>query len=279
MRVKVIALAAACFFAVLGHEMPAGAQTSDLVSHNAFRVCADPANLPMSDKSGAGYENKLADLFAEKLGLPVAYTWYPMATGFIRNTLRANRCDVVMGYAQGQELVLNTNHYMTSVYTLIVPKDGDLAAVTTLSDDRLKGKRIGIIAGSPPATHMARNGLIGKAKPYHLVVDRRYESPSVDMLKDLTSGDIDAAILWGPIGGPLVKQGYPDLKVIPLMQETLPPHLFYRITMGVRQGEKVWQRKLKSLIRRNQKEIDAILIDAGGPLLNDMGTALYGADN
>ncbi|WP_235987598.1 substrate-binding domain-containing protein [Roseibium aggregatum] len=259
--------------------MPAGAQTSDLVSHNAFRVCADPANLPMSDKSGAGYENKLADLFAEKLGLPVAYTWYPMATGFIRNTLRANRCDVVMGYAQGQELVLNTNHYMTSVYTLIVPKDGDLAAVTTLSDERLKGKRIGIIAGSPPATHMARNGLIGKAKPYHLVVDRRYESPSADMLKDLTAGDIDAAILWGPIGGPLVKQGYPDLKVIPLMQETLPPHLFYRITMGVRQGEKVWQRKLNSLIRRNQKEIDAILIDAGVPLLNDMGTALYGADN
>ncbi|WP_346896381.1 substrate-binding domain-containing protein [uncultured Roseibium sp.] len=278
MRAKTIAFAAACFCAVLGHETPAGAQTSDLVSRNAFRVCADPANLPISDKNGDGYENRLAELFAAKLELPVAYTWYPMATGFIRNTLRANRCDVVMGYAQGHELVLNTNHYMTSVYTLIVPKDGDLAAVTTLSDDRLKGKRIGIIAGSPPATHMARNGLIGKAKPYHLVVDRRYESPSVDMLKDLTAGDIDAAILWGPIGGPLVKQGYPDLKVIPLMKETLPPNLFYRITMGVRQGEKVWQRKLNSLIRRNQKEIDGILIDAGVPLLNDMGTALYGED-
>ncbi len=278
MQAKTMAFAAACFCAVLGHETPAGAQTSDLVSRNAFRVCADPANLPISDKNGDGYENRLAELFATKLELPVAYTWYPMATGFIRNTLRANRCDVVMGYAQGHELVLNTNHYMTSVYTLIVPKDGDLAAVTTLSDDRLKGKRIGIIAGSPPATHMARNGLIGKAKPYHLVVDRRYESPSVDMLKDLSSGDIDAAILWGPIGGPLVKQDYPDLKVIPLMNETLPPNLFYRITMGVRQGEKVWQRKLNSLIRRNQKEIDAILIDAGVPLLNDMGTALYGED-
>lgn len=278
MRAKTMAFAAVCFCAVLGHETPAGAQTSDLVSHNAFRVCADPANLPMSDKNGAGYENRLAELFAAKLDLPVAYTWYPMATGFIRNTLRANRCDVVMGYAQGHELVLNTNHYMTSVYTLIVPKDGDLAQVTTLSDDRLKGKRIGIIAGSPPATHMARNGLIGKAKPYNLVVDRRYESPSADMLKDLTAGDIDAAILWGPIGGPLVKQGYPDLEVIPLMKETLPPNLFYRITMGVRQGEKVWQRKLNSLIRRNQKEIDAILIEAGVPLLNDMGTALYGED-
>ncbi|WP_417683704.1 substrate-binding domain-containing protein [Roseibium sp.] len=249
------------------------AQTSDLVSHNALRVCADPANLPMSDKAGAGYENKLAELIAAKLELPVTYTWYPMATGFIRNTLRANRCDIVMGYAQGHEMVLNTNHYMTSAYTLVVPKTGDLKDVTELSDPRLKGLKIGIIAGSPPATHMARNGLIGKARPYNLVVDRRHESPAVDMLADLAKGEIDAAILWGPIAGPLVKEGYPDLEVTPLMKETLPPRLFFRITMGVRQGEKVWQRKLNSLIRRNQQEINALLIDAGVPLLDDMGTS------
>lgn len=271
---KSIVIGFTCCCALLGLEKPAGAQTSDLVSHNAFRVCADPANLPMSDKAGTGYENKLAELFAAKLELPVSYTWYPMATGFIRNTLRANRCDVVIGYAQGDEMVLNTNHYMTSVYTLIVPKDGELAEVTTLSDDRLKGKRIGIVAGSPPATHMARNGLMGQARPYHLVVDRRYESPAVDMLADLAAGEIDAAILWGPIGGPLVKQGYPNFQVTPLIKETLPPRLFFRITMGVRQGEKVWQRKLNSLIRRNQKDINAILLAAGVPLVNDMGTAL-----
>ncbi|MEJ8475632.1 substrate-binding domain-containing protein [Roseibium algae] len=260
----------------LGLAMPVSSQTSDLVSHNALRVCADPAALPMSDKTGAGYENRLAELVAGKLDLPVAYTWYPMATGFIRNTLRANRCDIVMGYAQGHEMVLNTNHYMTSAYTLIVPKEGPLAEVVDLADDRLKGTRIGIVAGSPPATHMARNGLIGKAKPYNMVFDGRHESPIMDMLNDLKSGDIDAAILWGPIGGPLVKQDFPDLQVTPLMKETLPPRLFYRITMGVRQGEKVWQRKLNSLIRRNQNEINNLLTDAGVPLLNDMGTGLYG---
>ncbi len=282
MKAAPVRVLAACLigaFMLFGPAGQAGAQTSDLVSHTALRVCADPANLPMSDKSGAGYENKLAELIAAKLDEPVAYTWYPMATGFIRNTLRAYRCDIVMGYAQGHELVLNTNHYMTSAYTLIVPKDGDLADVTSLSDKRLKGKHLGIIAGSPPATHLARNGLIADAKPYSLVVDRRYESPTVDMLKDLENGEIDAAILWGPIGGPLVKQNYPDLAVTPLIQETLPPRLFYRITMGVRQGEKVWERKLNSLIRRNRDEIDAILVEAGVPLLNDMGTALYGEGN
>ena len=253
---------------------PVAAQTSDLVSTTAFRVCADPANLPMSDDKEGGYENRLAELFAAELGLPVHYTWYPMATGFIRNTLKAQKCDVVIGYAQGHELVQNTNHYMTSVYTLVVPRDGPLAEVTRLDDPALQGLRIGIIAGSPPATHMARNGLIGKAKAYNLTVDRRYESPAVDMLNDLSRGDTDAAILWGPLAGPLVKQSHPDLMVIPLLGETLPPKLFYRITMGVRLGDKVWERKLNSLIRRNQDKIDALLREAGVPLVNDMGDAM-----
>lgn len=255
----------------------AQAQTSDLVSTSALRVCADPANLPMSSKDGTGFENKLADLVGEQLGLPVRYEWYPMATGFVRNTLKAKKCDVIMGYAQGHELVLNTNHYLTSTFVLIVASDSPMADVTALSDDALKGKRIGIIAGSPPATHMARNGLIGKAKAYNLVVDRRYESPAENMLADLESGEIDAAILWGPIGGPMVKQDHPELTAIPLLEEQLPPRLYYRITMGVRQGEKVWQRKLNSLIRRNQPEINAILADAGVPLINDMGDGLLDA--
>lgn len=250
------------------------AQTSDLVSNNALRVCADPANYPMSTREGTGYENKLAELIGAKLELPVTYTWYPQATGFVRNTLRAKQCDIIIGYAQGHELVLNTNHYFSSVYTLIVPEDSDLNGVTSLSDPALKGRRLGIVAGTPPAAHMARHGLIGLAKPYNLVVDRRHESPATNMLDDLEAGDIEGGILWGPIGGPLVKSSYSGLKVIPLLEETLPPRLFFRITMGVRQGEKVWQRQLNSLIRRHKAEIEGILYDAGVPLVTDLGDAL-----
>ncbi|WP_218062768.1 substrate-binding domain-containing protein [Phaeobacter sp. B1627] len=250
------------------------AQTSDLVSRTALRVCADPANYPMSTQAEEGWENKLAKLIASKLDLPVEYTWFPQATGFVRQTLRAKKCDVIMAYAQGHELVQNTNHYFTSAYALIVPATSELAEVSALSDPRLQGLRIGVIAGSPPATHMARNGLIGKAKGYNLFVDRRIESPAIDMLDDLKAGDIDAAILWGPLGGPLVKSDYPEMTVTPLVQETLPPRLFYRITMGVRLGEKVWQRKLNSLIRRNQAEINAILTEAGVPLVSDLGDAV-----
>lgn len=269
-------LLALLFVAVAG---PGKAQTSDLVSETAFRVCADPANLPASSEDGSGYENALAELIASKLDRPVQYTWFPMATGFIRQTLMAKRCDVVMGYAQGHELVLNTNHYMTSVYTLITPRDGPLAEVTELTDDRLKGKVIGVIAGTPPSAHMARHGLMAKARPYNLFVDRRVDSPAENMLSDLKAGELDAAVLWGPIGGPLVKQEYPDFQVIPLISEELPPRLFFRITMGVRQGEKVWQRELNSLIRRHQDEINAIMLEAGVPLVQDMGDALMEIKN
>ena len=260
---------AACLTALAA---PLAGQTSDLVSKREFRVCADPAADPASMEDGSGYENQIAELFADRLGRPVKYEWYPMATGFVRNTLGSNLCDVIIGYAQGHELVQNTNHYLTSTYVLIVPKDGDLASVDTLSDPALKGRSIGIVAGSPPATHMAREGLIGDARPYQLFADSRYDNPVKAMLDDLEAGEIDAAILWGPLGGPLVKRDHPDFVSIPLLKETLPPKLFYRITMGVRLGEKVWQRELNSLIRRNQDEIDRILVEAGVPVLTDMGT-------
>lgn len=250
----------------------AGAQMAELVSQSAFRVCADPANDPMSTEAGTGFENRIADLLAAELERPVEYSWFPMATGFVRRTLGEKRCDVIIGFAQGHELVQNTNHYMTSVYTLILPKTGELSDVVTLADPRLKGKVLGIVAGSPPGTHMARNGLMAKARAYPLFVDRRVQSPASDMLRDLEAGEIAAAVLWGPIGGPLVKREHPDLQVVPLLHEVGAPKMFYRITMGVRLGEDQWKRELNSLIRRNQAEIDAILNDAGVPLLNDMGT-------
>jgi len=247
----------------------AKAQTSDLVAKSALRVCADPANMPFSNEAGEGFENKIAELIAEKLELPLRYFWFPQAVGFVRKTLGEKRCDVVIGYAQGHELVLNTNHYYVSSYVFVTKPDSPLSEVTKLSDERLKGKRIGVMAGAPPATHMARYGLIGDAKGYRLMVDRRVESPSDTMIEDLLAEEIDAAVLWGPIGGNLAKQH--ELTMVPLLEETGAPRMFYRITMGVRPGELVWKRKLNSLIRRNQSEIDGILSDYGLPLLTEMG--------
>lgn len=266
MRRAAIALAA-----LVAASGPAAAQVADLVDRSAFRVCADPANRPLSAEDGSGFENRIATLFGEALDVPVQYTWFPQVIGFVRQTLQAGKCDVVMGYAQGDELVLNTNHYYTSTHVIVVKADGDLAAVDTLADPLLKGRKIGVVAGAPPTTHVARLGLMADAEPYHLMTDRRVDDPAGAMLRDLEEGRIDAALLWGPIGGPLVKQDHPGLKATPLLKEQGPPRLVFRITMGVRAGEDEWKRELNSLIRRNQDEIDAILRDAGVPILDDFG--------
>lgn len=241
----------------------------DLVQRSALRVCADPANLPFSDKERGGFENKLADLLAKDLGVPVLYTWFPQATGFVRNTLGARNCDIIMGYAQGDELVQNTNHYYRSAYALIYPAGSALDGVDTLGDPRLKGKHIGIVAGTPPATILAINGLMGGAKPYQLMVDRRYANPAEEMVGDIEAGKIDAGVLWGPIGGYYAKQHGGKLKVVPLLKEKTGPRMSFRITMGLRPGEQDWKHQLNGFIVKRQKEINAILLDFGVPLIDE----------
>jgi quinoprotein dehydrogenase-associated probable ABC transporter substrate-binding protein len=260
--------AAAFAFAALAVAPPASAQVSDLVDRSTLRVCADPANMPFTDEEGEGFENKIAELMAQKLGLPLDYTWFPQATGFYRMTLGTKRCDVVMGYVAGGDPVLNTNPYYRSAWVLITKKDGDLAAVDTLEDPKLKGRRIGVIAGSPPGDFLMRNGLMAMARPYALMVDRRYESPAETMITDIDSGAIDAGILWGPIGGYYAKKSGIPLSVTPLVKEKGDPALVYRITFGIRPGELNWKHQLNQFITDEQGAINRILLDYGVPLLD-----------
>ena len=266
-RLTALAAGLACL------ALPGLAQVADLRAHDALRVCADPAAVPMSSQDGTGFENRIAEMLAQKLDVPVAYTWFPQGTGFIRKTLRAGLCDVVIGYAQGDEMVLNTNHYYTSAYGIVTRRDSPLAQVDTLEDPALKDHPIGVVAGTPPATNLAQAGLAKNMRGWDLFVDRRVENPVGDMLAQVKSGDLGAAVVWGPLAGPLVKAD-PDLQFTPLLKETTGPRMFFRITMGVRPGEQEWKRQLNSLIRRNQGEIDAILRDAGVPLLDDYGKAV-----
>lgn len=244
-------------------------QKADLVNRRVLRVCADPANLPFSNQKGEGFENKIADIVGESLGLPVEYTWFPQATGFIRRTLSAKACDVVIGFAQGDELVLNTNHYYRSTYAILYRKGSQLDGLDSLADDRLKGKHIGIVAGTPPGTIMTKLGLMGNAKPYPLTVDRRFDSPAERMIEDIRSGVIDAGILWGPIAGYFAKKGGEELVVKPLIKESIGPRMAYRITMGVRQGDDLWKRQLNKIIAQNQGKIDKVLLEFGVPLLDE----------
>jgi len=253
----------------------ARAQTTDggdlsfeLVDPKVLRVCADPRNMPFSNEKGEGIENKLAELFADKLQKKLDYVFFPQATGFVRMTLGAHRCDVIMGFPQGDDIVQGTNPYYRTTYALVAKAGSGLEDVDTLEDPKLKGKHVGIIAGTPPATNMAIAGLMGDAKPYPLMIDTRYDNSAQAMIDDLTSGKIDAGVLWGPMAGYYAKK-VGAMHVTPLVKETTGPKLVYRIGMGVRAADQNWKRQLNKLIQENQGEINKILIDFGVPLLDE----------
>jgi quinoprotein dehydrogenase-associated probable ABC transporter substrate-binding protein len=241
----------------------------ELVDPKVLRVCADPHNLPFSNDKGEGFENKLAELFAEKLDRKVAYTFFPQATGFVRMTLAAHRCDVIMGFPQGDDLVQSTNPYYRTSYALIYKAGGDLEGLDRLSDERLKQKRIGVVAGTPPATYLAANSLLGRARPYALMIDTRIDSSAEAMIKDLKAGEIDVGILWGPMAGYFARDESPPIRVVPLLKDSGGPQLAYRIAMGVRGTDQNWKRQLSRLIQENQPAINKLLISYGVPLLDE----------
>jgi quinoprotein dehydrogenase-associated probable ABC transporter substrate-binding protein len=259
-----------------GQGHGAANEALELIDPNELRVCADPNNLPFSNEKSEGFENKLAELLAEKLGKKLAYTFYPQATGFVRMTLGSHRCDVIMGYPQGDEMVQSTNPYYQTAYALVTKRGGPLESVDALSDPRLQDKRVGVVAGTPPSTYLVAHGLMAKAKSYPLVVDTRFESSAVAMMKDLAAGEIDAGVLWGPIAGYRALHADPPMHVELLLKDTGGPHLVYRITMGVRPSDQNWKRQLNKLIAENRPAIDKLLLDFGVPLLDENGQPLGG---
>lgn len=271
--VRAIALSAA---GLLLHATDAGAQLGELVDPTKLRVCADPANLPYSNQAGEGFENKIAELLASKLGVQLTYTWYPQTVGFVRNTLGARQCDLVIGVATTNELMQNTNPYYRSSYVLVQRADATPKA-TSLHDPALAELRIGAVARTPPVTLLAQRGLLGHLQPYELIVDTRFDSPGRRMVEDVAAGKIDVGVLWGPIAGYWAQRQSVPLEVTPLIDEDRSIRLDFRISMGIRRNEPQWKRRLNELIADSRDQIEAILLDYGIPLLDEQGRPIEAA--
>ena len=252
----------------------ADAPKADLVNRQQLRVCSDPADLPFSNEKQEGFENKIAELIAGELKVPVTYTWFPKATGFIRMTLFAKKCDLVIGWGQGDDMVLNTNSIYRSTSALVFKKGSPLEGVDTLADPKLKGKKIGIVQNSAGGTLAAKYGLMANIKGYRMMVDRRFDNPAEEMMNDIRSGEIDAGIQWGPIASYWAARGGDKLVVVPLLKEAASNKIAFRITMGVRNGDDAWKRQLNEIIARRQGDIDKILLDYGVPLMVEEDTSI-----
>lgn len=242
----------------------------EATDRDAVRVCADANLLPFSNDRLEGFENEIARLIGEDLQRPVTYFWWPQTIGFVRNTLRARQCDLVMGTASGEEQMQNTNPYYRTVYALVYRTASGIRA-DTLADPALKDARIGIIERTPAANLMRLYG-ITRTEPYQLNTDTRANNPAKDAIEDVANGRTDAAVIWGPIAGYYAARQTEPLTVVPLIKEPAALRLQFNISMGLRSDEPEWKHWLNDFITRRQGDIDRILLRYHVPLIAPDGT-------
>jgi mxaJ protein len=246
--------------------MGAGAQANEL------RICADPNNLPFSNRAGEGFENKIASLISAKLGEEINYFWWPQWRGFVRNTLNAGKCDLITGSVLGAEMLRSTIPYYRSSY-VFVNRAGD-QSIDSLDDPRLRARTIGIqlVGGDnpPPAQALARRGLVANLRGFPVYGDDRDRDSGSTIIKSLIKGDVDVAIVWGPVAGYYALRLGMPLELAPVEPQADGPRspMVFDITMAVRKGDEMLRDKINWAIVELRPQIDAVLTEYGVPRLD-----------
>ena len=266
-------------------------QPAAALAAGTFRVCADPNNLPFSHRNLQGFENRLAQLWAARLGQKVEYTWFPQRIGFVRNTLNAKderneyRCDVVMGVAAGYDQLETTKPYYRSTYALVFVKgrgldDVDTGAEFADLDPARKAKlRVGAFDATPGPAWLQRHGMLKQMVAYPAMSGNPADYPGEILEQALTEGQIDAAIIWGPIAGYFANRAEQvEMVVIPLESE--PGIQFdFAVSAGVRRGDDETKAEVERLMERTAGEIRTLLERYHVPLLETGGSAWESGDD
>jgi mxaJ protein len=240
-----------------------------------LRVCADPNNLPFSNARGEGFENRLAEMVARDLGRRVAYTWWPQRRGFLRNTLNAGRCDVVMGVPAGLDAVRTTRPYYRSTYVFVTRRG--MPAVRTFDDPVLRRVKVGVqligddYANSPPAHALAARGITANVVGFTVYGDYAQPSPPARIVRAVARREVDVAVVWGPLAGFFAPRQRAALLLRPVPDGGPALPMAFDIAMGVRRADRALQEARDAVIARRRPAIDAMLArihvpraDAGG---------------
>ncbi|WP_334108961.1 substrate-binding domain-containing protein [Methylobacillus sp.] len=230
-----------------------------------LKVCADYDNLPYSNGKQEGFENKIAELLAKDLGKTLSYQFWYDRMGFIRNTLNARRCDVIIGTVTGNDMVMTSKPYYRSGYVFVYRKDSGYDIKDWDSPDLRKGI-IGVVGQTPPSRPLDDKGLLGNSRPYR--IQRDLNLPPSFVIDDLIKGDIDVAILWGPIAGYYAKKASIPLVVVPAPeyeQENIHGKEYWNISLAVRKRDKERLAMLQGALDRQHDNIIKILDEYGIP--------------
>jgi quinoprotein dehydrogenase-associated probable ABC transporter substrate-binding protein len=239
-----------------------------------LRVCADPNNLPFSNNKEEGFENRLAELLATDLHRRLEYTWWPQRRGFVRNTIGAGRCDLIVGVPAHYDLVLTSRPYYRSTYVFVSRRSRHLG-VRSFDDPRLATLRIGVqlvgddFANTPPAHALSARRLIGNIVGYSVYGNYSEPNPPARIVEAVAAGDIDLAVVWGPLAGFFAQRAAVPLELHPVTEtRRLTPDIpfAFAIAMGVRRGDDALKARLDEFIERRQADINALLARYGVPL-------------
>jgi mxaJ protein len=234
-----------------------------------LRVCADPNNMPYSNQRQQGFENKLAELVASKLGAKLEYTWWSQTKSFIKNSLDAGRCDVLMGIPTSLQSVETTKPYYRSTYVFVSRHDRNLH-VTSLGDPRWEQWRVGVhVVGddyAPPAAALARRGITKNIVAFSLFGQYGDENPPRKIVDAVANGSIDVAIVWGPFAGYFAKQESAPLDIVPVSPAMfLAVPFTYEISACVRKGDDVLKNEVENVLKTQSAAVQQLLAAYGVP--------------
>ncbi|WP_411910211.1 substrate-binding domain-containing protein [Mesorhizobium sp. CO1-1-4] len=243
-----------------------------------LRVCADPNNMPFSNAAGQGFENKIAQIVAGELGAKLSYTWWAQRRGFVRNTLKAGLCDLVPGTPANLEMLRTTTPYYRSSYVFVTRQDGP--DISSFNDPRLRGMRIGVQligddgANSPPVQALGRRGVVGRLVGYPVYGDYSAPNPPARIVEAVAAGQIDLAVVWGPLAGYFAARQKVPLRITPVRPAIDGPLLpmVYDISMGVRREDEALRGEVNAALARHRAEIDAVLAQYSVPRLDASGS-------
>jgi quinoprotein dehydrogenase-associated probable ABC transporter substrate-binding protein len=244
---------------------PAGAS-------GVLRVCSDPNNLPYSNDRGEGFENEIAALVARDMGKSVSYFWWPQRLGFIRKTLNAGKCDVIIGLPGNVDLALTTRPYYRSSYVFVSRRDRHLR-LQSFDDPRLHKLKIGVqiigddYANSPPAHALANRGIVNNVVGYTVYPGAPGENRARRIVEAVAAGEVDVSAVWGPTAGYFARRSRVPLAVTPVTPEIDLPFLpfVFDISMAVRRGDNALRDQLDEILERRRGEIETILRRYGVP--------------
>jgi quinoprotein dehydrogenase-associated probable ABC transporter substrate-binding protein len=242
-------------------------------------VCADPNNLPFSNERQEGFENRIAQLVAHDLNTQVRYTWWAQRRGFVRSTLAAGECDVLIGVPSSFERVSTTVPYYRSTYVFVTRRDRNLR-ISSFDDPVLRKLTIGVqmigddFTNTPPAHALSKRNIIRNVRGYSVYGDYRQPNPPARIVDALVKGDIDVAIAWGPLAGYFAQRAPVGLDVTPVSPQIDLPYLpfVFDISMGVRRGDNTLRDRLNAIIMSRREVIDRILDQYGVPRVNSAGS-------